>query len=136
MQILLISAAVAAVVGFGLGYRVADGSCARDKLAIAESYVAHTNAALDAARIDAETEAQRRTEQALQDERRASAAREARVKGQRHEIANRRLGCDWSPERIGMLTYAITAANGAAPKDAGNGVHDQLPATANTSGSR
>lgn len=99
-----------ALAGLG-GYRHGiDTERGRGALAMQAAIVA----TFEATRDHAAAESRRRQAQAVQDERAAAAAREARLKGQRHALENDRPACRWPADRRLHLNAAIAAANGAA----------------------
>lgn len=135
MRTFLVSLIVGLCVGGWLGYRLSDGRCTGDKLAVAEARIEAADTASEIARIHAKAESQRRTAQAVRDARRASASRAARLNGQsdaRKEPV--RAECDWPAVRLHNLNAAIDAANAAdaAPER----VPDGLPDAATADGQR
>lgn len=121
------TAALAAGLGiaFWLGGGMEQRRCALSDLATAEQRAALQDAAIEAARLDTETESERRAKQAREVDAAAAAAREAKLRGQINALRSEtRPDCAAPAERVFDYAEAVRAANRF---DAAVGVPGQLP---------
>lgn len=106
----VITGLVAAILAFGLGYKLASGECAQGQVKQAETIIETQGQALQAA--DAATVASNKDTAEAGKREAATQARHQQERQKYEQYIQNRPGCDRDPVSFRMLTEAIDRANG------------------------
>lgn len=107
----VITGLVAAILAFGLGYKLASGECAQGQVKQAETIIETQGQALQAA--DAATVASNKDITEVGKREAATQARHQQETQKYEQHIQNRPGCDRDPGAFRMLNDAINRANGA-----------------------